>query len=149
MTGVAAVFIEAIVQLSRRGVATLRAGLDPLEWLAFALLFVAFVYGEGVRALARRWVPAMLARARALGPASPLHEKLLAPLYAMSLIDASARTLVRAWIGVALIVLAVLAVRALPEPWRGIVDAAVAAALLVGLWAIVRGAFRPARDGVS
>jgi hypothetical protein len=59
----------------------------------------------------------------------------------MSLVGAPRRTLARAWLGVALIVLAVLVVRSLPEPWRGIVDAAVAAALLVGLFAIVRGAF--------
>ena len=48
---------------------------------------------------------------------------------------------------VPLIVLAVFVVRALPEPWRGIVDAAVAAALLVGLWAIVRGALVRPRAG--
>ena len=147
MTAVGAIFADAIVQLARRGLITMRAGLDPLEWLAFALLLVAFVYGEGLRALARRWVPAMLARARTLGPASPRLHELLAPLYAMSLIGADARTLVRAWTGVALIVLAVFAVRALPEPWRGIVDAAVAAALLVGLWAIVRGALVRPRAG--
>ena len=143
MTGVAAIFVEAIVQLARRGVATLNDGLGPLEWLAFVLLLVAFVYGEGWRALARRWVPAVLARTRQLGVGSPLPYRLLAPLYAMSLIGASARILARAWLGVALIVLAVIVVRALPEPWRGIVDAAVAAALLVGLWAIVRGALAP------
>ncbi len=43
----------------------------------------------------------------------------------------------RAWLGVALIVLAVLVVRGMPTPWRGIVDAAVAAALSSGLCAIL------------
>ena len=148
MTGVTAVFIEAIVQLARRGVVTVRNGLDPLEWIGFALLLGAFVYGEGVRALARRWVPHMLERARELGPGSAIVNRILAPLYAMSLIGAPRRTLARAWLGVGLIVLAVLVVRSMPEPWRGIVDAAVAAALLVGLWAIVRGAL-VGRGGVA
>lgn len=145
MTGVAALFVEGVVQLGRRGIETIRGGLDPLEWIALALLVVAFVYGEGVRALARRWVPATIARAFELGPASPWSHKLLAPLHAMTLIGAPARALVRAWIGVALIVLAVFVVRALPEPWRGIVDFAVAGALAVGLAAIVVLAAKAAR----
>ena len=144
MTGVVAVFIEAIVQLGRRGIATMRAGLEPIEWIVLAVLLIAFVYGEGVRALARRWVPGVLARTRELGPASRAIDRVLAPLYVMSLTGAPARVLARAWIGVALIVAAVLIVRALPEPWRGIVDLSVATALLVGLVAIVRGVRRPA-----
>jgi hypothetical protein len=109
------------------------------------------VWGEGVRALERRWVPGVLARAALLGPAAPLRHRLLAPLYAMSLVGAPRRTLARAWLGVVLIVLAVFVVRALPEPWRGIVDTAVALALLWGLIAIVRqaAADRPRRGSVG
>ena len=145
MTGVAALFVEAILQLGRRGVEAIRSGLEPLEWAGLVLLVVAFVYGEGMRALARRWVPATIARAFELNAASPLVHKLLAPLYAMTLVGAPARALVRAWIGVALIVLAVLIVRALPDPWRGIVDFAVAGALAVGLAAIAVHSVRAAR----
>lgn len=133
MTGVAALFAKACYQLGRRGVLTLQAGLEPLEWLALALLMVVFVYGEGERALGRRWVPRMVARARELGPRSPASHRILAPLYAMSLIGAPARTLARAWIGLALVVLAVVIVRHFAEPWRGIVDLAVVGALAWGL----------------
>lgn len=140
IVGVAALFVEAIVQLGRRGLATVRAGLEPLEWVALAALVVAFVWGEGVRALDRRWVPAVVARASELpGEARP-RDRALAPLYAMSLIGAERQVLARAWVGVLLIIAAVLAVRALPEPWRGIIDLAVALALLWGLIAIARQA---------
>ena len=135
--GIAAVFVEAIVQLGRRGYTTMTSGLEPLEWVALAILSAAFVYGEGMRALERRWVPGVIARAHTLDRASALN-RWLAPLYAMSLVGAPRVVLARAWVGVALIVLAVLVVRALPEPWRGIVDTAVALALLWGLIAIVR-----------
>jgi hypothetical protein len=60
----------------------------------------------------------------------------LAPLFAMSLVFDTRKAIARAWMGVALIVLAVLAVRLLPHPWRGIVDAGVASALLWGLGAM-------------
>jgi hypothetical protein len=60
----------------------------------------------------------------------------------MLLVGAPRPTLARAWLGVAGIVLAVLLVRALPDPWRGIIDLAVAAALAWGLLVLVRGAPR-------
>lgn len=139
--GVTAVFIEAIVKLAARGLVTVRGGLEVLEWLALLLLAGAFLYGEGVRALQRRWVPHVLERSQAVRSA-PLHWRLLAPLYAMLLVGAPRRTLARAWLGVLAIVAAVLLVRALPEPWRGIVDLAVAGALAWGLGALLAGARR-------
>lgn len=128
------------MQLGRRGVATLRVGLEPLEWAVLAALVLVFVWGEGVRALEQRWVPRMVARAAQLDGASRMVDRVLAPLYAMSLIGATRSSRLRAWGGLALVVTAVLAVRAMPEPWRGIIDLAVALALLWGLVAIVRQA---------
>jgi hypothetical protein len=144
--GVTAAFVEAVVQLGRRGFATLRGGLDPLEWVALAILVVLFVWGEGVRALERRWVPLMIERAASLRAegARPIH-RALAPLYAMSLVDGDLRRVARAWLGVALIVAAVFIVRAFPEPWRGITDLAVGLALSWGLIAIVRQAIDVSR----
>jgi hypothetical protein len=45
--------------------------------------------------------------------------------------------MIKAWGGTAAIVAAVILVRNFPEPWRGITDLAVAAALTWGLGAIV------------
>ena len=58
---------------------------------------------------------------------------LLAPLYVLRLVHAERAELARAWLAIALITLAVLIVRELPEPYRGMIDGAVAAALSVGL----------------
>ena len=140
--GVALVFVQAILALGERGLQTVRAGLDTGGWIALVLLTAAFVYGEGIRALQRRWVPSVISRAGQLrGESSPLL-RILAPLYAMALVGASPRALVRAWAGVAGITAAVLIVRALPDPWRGIIDLAVAAALCWGLGAILVGGSR-------
>ena len=54
----------------------------------------------------------------------------------MSLIGASRAQVLRSWTMVAAILLAVLVVRTFPEPWRGIIDLSVAAALAWGLAAI-------------
>jgi len=138
VAGVSALFAWAVWRLGWRGLLTIRAGLGELEWAMLVVLTVAFVYGEGYRALDRRWVPGLIERARALRFEHRSLVRLLAPLHGMALIAVSRGRLVRAWLGTLAIVSAVLMVRALPEPWRGIVDFSVAAALAWGLIAIVR-----------
>ncbi len=136
--GVSILFASAVYRLGARGIATARDGLGPWEWTALVLLTVTFVYGEGFRVLDRRWVPDMLKRALRLRREGGVLLRLLAPLYGLSLIGAPRHRLLRAWAGTAAIVLAVLLVRSFPEPWRGITDFAVAAALAWGLLAILR-----------
>jgi hypothetical protein len=144
--GVAATFAEAIYRLGIRALSTVASGLTAPEWCVFAVAVIAFAFFEGHRALARRFAPRVVARSFALrSPEVALAFKLLAPLYVLTLIGAERRELVRAWVAVLLIAAAVLAVRALPHPWRGIVDGAVAVALSWGLVAMGRqfvGAWR-------
>ncbi len=67
-----------------------------------------------------------------------LFVRLLAPLYGLSLVGTRRDDLIRGWLLTTGILGAVLIVRTLPDPWRGIVDFAVAAALAWGLVAILR-----------
>ena len=138
LIGVAALFTSAIYRLGARGVATIQAGLGWGEWLVLVLLTVAFVYGEGFRALDRRWVPRLVERALLLRDEPRVLVRLVAPLYGLSLVGAARDDLIRGWLLTTAILGAVLIVRALPDPWRGIVDFAVAAALAWGLVAILR-----------
>ncbi len=138
LIGVAALFASAIYRLGTRGVATIQAGLGWGEWSVLVLLTVAFVYGEGFRALDRRWVPKLIERALLLRDDQRLFVRLLAPLYGLSLVGTGRDDLIRGWLLTAAILGAVLIVRTLPDPWRGIVDFAVAAALAWGLVAILR-----------
>jgi hypothetical protein len=138
VSGVAGLFAWGAYRLGARGLETLRSGLGAFEWTAAIVLIVAFVYGEGLVALDRRWVPKLFERARRLRDEHRLLPRLLAPLYGLSLLGSDRTEVVRGWAGTLAIVAAVFVVRALPDPWRGIVDFAVAAALAWGLSAIVR-----------
>lgn len=144
LLGVALVFLYAIVRLGMTGYAAVRAGLTPFEWIVLVVLAFAFVYGEGHRAIQRRWVPRLIERVRDL-PRRGFLLRLLAPLFGLSLIGGPRSDLVRGWSLAAGVTLAVFVVRALPGPWRGIVDAAVAAALTWGLVALVVNAPRAFR----
>jgi hypothetical protein len=131
-------FAEAIARLGARAVAGVRGGLSPAEWVALAGSVLVFTWFEGYRSLHRRWVPSAVRRAFevAAGSAGVLGF-LAAPLKALGLLGGTRRELARAWLAVALITLAVVLVRALPMPWRAIVDAGVSSALLLGLCSLV------------
>lgn len=145
ITGVALLFGHAAYRLGARGVSTIRNGLDAAEWVALALLTAMFIYGEGVRALQRRYVPHVMRRVSLLRDRAKVSHHLLAPLFALSLVGASTRSLLLAWAGVAAIAGAVVVVSRFPEPWRGIVDFAVAAALGWALVALLVSARRVLR----
>lgn len=139
LIGVGALFTSAVTRLGSRGVSTLSEGLTRGQWVALVLLTSVMVYGEGVLALQRKWVPRLLDRARSVRDES-LGLKILAPFYGLSLVGGPVKQLRRGWISTIAIVTAVLVVRSFSEPWRGIVDFAVASALAWGLISIVLGA---------
>lgn len=122
--------------------------LSPLEWASFAAIVVLFVWGEGWMALHRRWAPRVAARIRALNEDSGTASLLLAPVYALGLTGGPRRTMVRSWAGVAAIVVAVVVVRQLAQPWQGMVKLSVAGALAVGVASLAVRWFQPgATDG--
>ena len=101
-------------------------------------LFVGFVifnaYAEGYRGFQKRFSPRVVARAFHLGRhPRPLHVLLALP-YCMSLFHAKRRQQIVGWVFLVVLVLVIVLVRQLPQPWRGIVDGGV----VVGLgWGIV------------
>lgn len=146
LLGVVLLFATAVVRLGARALETVSAGLGPWEWVALVALTAAFVYGEGVRALQRRWVPWVIQRLRMLHHEPRAWYRALAPLHAMAFIGARPRAMAAAWAGSLAIVLAVLVVSRFPAPWRGIVDFAVASALLWATLVLIVTGVRAARD---
>lgn len=145
LLGVAGLFTSAVVRLGSRGLATVGEGLSPVQWVALVLFTLVMVYGEGVLALQRKWVPRLLGRARSLRH-EPLGLKILGPLYGLSLVGGTRKELLRGWLGTLAIITAIVIVRSMPEPWRGIVDFAVASALAWGLLSIALGSPRVFRS---
>lgn len=146
LTGVSVLFGTAVLRLGGRGLATVRAGLAPGHLALLVALTALFVYGEGFRAIQRRYAPHLLDRVAEVSREGRWFWRLLAPLYAMSLVGAPPARLARAWGGVTAIVCAVLLLRITPAPWRGMVDFAVALALVWGLASILAKAVRRGLD---
>jgi hypothetical protein len=136
VAGVALLFVDAIYRLGLRAIDTVAARLSARDWFLLLLLSAAFVYGEGYRALQLRFAPRVIERAFAIDRRRS-HHVLLAPLVVLSLLGAPPRALFRGYLAVLLIAFAALSVSALPSPWRGIIDGAVALALSWGLVALL------------
>lgn len=131
-------FVEAIARLGARAVEAVQLGLTPAQWAAFVASVLTLTWFEGYRALHRRFAPAVVGRALDTGArAAGVLGFLGAPFRALSLYGASRKEMTRAWLSVALIILAVVVVSSLPPVWRGIVDAGVASALTLGLCSLV------------
>jgi len=137
--GVALLLTQALVRLSVVAVDPFVSGrgLTAFETVVCAVWVLVSLHSEGYRGFQKAFVPRTVARAFHLASAPRPLLVALAPAFCMGLVHAKPRRLVTSWSIVALIVLAVLAVRRLPAPWRSIVDLGVVAGLLWGLIALV------------
>ncbi|MEM9055877.1 MAG: hypothetical protein AAGD86_00280 [Pseudomonadota bacterium] len=134
--GVAGFALLLVVSVYR--LATLAAASFEMPWhLGHQVLFVVnlavMLWLEGYKGFQQRFAPRFAQRAVDLANRCSVGEALAAPLVLMGMLYAPRRQLVASWLLTVGIVAVVLVYRGLPQPWRGILDAGVAAALLVGL----------------
>lgn len=103
------------------------------HWLSLALMTLFMAYAEGYRAFQQGFSPRVAARARYLRDHPDALHALLAPLFCMAYFHAPRRRRITALSVTAGIILLVILVRRLDQPWRGIVDSSVVVGLAWGL----------------
>ncbi len=132
--GVTGLLLVAIVRIAPRAVAAYETGLDRTQWIVTVVFAVFMAYSEGYRGFQRRFSPRTAARVRYLRDRPALLRSLLAPLFAMGFFHANRRTRIIAYGLTSGIVVLVLLVRLLEQPWRGII----AVGVVLGLtWGVV------------
>jgi hypothetical protein len=142
LLGVSLLLGSAVYRLAPLAMDALTHDLRWYHWLflAFVLLFMA--YAEGYRAFQQGFSPRVAARARYLTNHRNTLHALLAPLFCMGYFHAPKRRRVTS-ISVTLgIIILIILVRLLPQPWRGIVDAGVVVGLAWGLLSLVVFSFQ-------
>ncbi len=131
--GVTLLLGQAMFRLSQIAWEALSSGLMSNSQIAICAAWtISNIYLEGYRGFHTRFVPRVIARAHhlALHPRQPA--VIFAPLFAMAFFHSNRRAKAAAW-GVSLaVIIAIVYVRTLPQPWRGIIDAGVVAGLLFG-----------------
>jgi hypothetical protein len=128
---------EAFYKVSPFVLELLSWPLQPLHWLILAA-WVAFMgYSEGYRGFQMHYSPRFAARLHWLSQnASPM-QAALAPLFCMGFFGTTRKRKIVAYCLTSGIVLLVVFIRMLPQPWRGIIDLGVMVGLGWGLLSVL------------
>ena len=145
--GVLAILCVAMARLMPVAVEALDGTAGPvgvLHWLAALLSLAFFGYTEGYRAFQMQFSPRVVARGASLLRSPRPVRVVLAPLFCMGFFGATRKRLIVSWSLAVGIFGLIQLVRALPQPWRGIIDLGVAIALAWGAAAILAFSVRAA-----
>ena len=137
VTGVVLLLASAVYRLSGTALGALSS-----SWLWYHMVFFLFViffmaYAEGYRAFQQRFSPRVAARAKYLMRHPTIFRVLFAPIFCMGFFHASKRRKITSISVTVGIIILVILVRAVPQPWRGIVDLGVVVGLTWGIVSIV------------
>jgi hypothetical protein len=130
--GVVAMLGSGVARLIPHAAEALASPLGAVGWAGAAGIVAFMVYVEGYRGFHLRFSPRVVARARWIAADPRPLRVLLAPVLCMGLLVATRRRLVASWALTAMILFFIVAVRALPHPWRGLVDLGVVFGLSIG-----------------
>ena len=108
-----------------------------IHWTVLGVNTVFMAYSEGYRGFHMSFAPRVVARARELSKSPRLLAVLLAPFFCAGYFGMEwkrQRIVYGLTVG---IILLVILVRELPQPWRGIVDAGVVVGLSLGILSVM------------
>ncbi len=142
LAGVLLLLGSAIYRLTPLAMDALSYNFLWYHWLALIVVVFFMAYVEGYRAFQQAFSPRVAARARYLRDHPSVAHALLAPLFCMAYFHAQRRRQITS-ISVTLgIIVLVILVRLLSQPWRGIIDGGVVVGLAWGLVSLVVFAYQ-------
>jgi hypothetical protein len=142
LTGVILLLGSAVYRLTPLAVDAWSYELSWYHWIFFAFVLLFMAYAEGYRAFQQGFSPRVAARARYLRTHRNALHALLAPLFCMGYFHAPKRRRITSISVTAGIIVLIILVRLLPQPWRGIVDAGVVVGLAWGLISLIIFSFQ-------
>lgn len=145
--GWSGILLFAILRLNIHAMKALEMDLTAVQLTALMINVVFMLWAEGYRGFQQRFSPRAAARVLYLRNNPDLLDVCLAPLFCIGYYHATPRVLRLAWIGTGLILLLVVLVNNLPQPWRGILDAGVVLGLSWGLLSFLLMSWRALRSG--
>lgn len=141
--GVVAVLLFAVVRLTPIALQAVVDGMTLLQWALLAATVGFMAWSEGYVGFQQHFSPRVAARALYLCQNEmPIGTQLLAPFFCCGFFNATRRVRFAVWMGTCGIIVLVLAVHQLSQPWRGILDAGVVVGLSWGLISLIFNVFR-------
>jgi hypothetical protein len=142
LAGVALLLGSAIYRLTPLAIDAFAYDWSWYHWLSFALMLFFMAYAEGYRAFQLGFSPRVAARARHLRDHPDALHVIFAPLFCMAYFHAVKRRQIVSISVTAGIIVLVILVRLLSQPWRGIIDGSVVVGLAWGLVSLIVFAYK-------
>ena len=108
-----------------------------LEWIVLIVWMAFMIFAEGIKGFHKAFSPRVVARARALKEQPHPVACILAPFYCFGFFHATRKRKIVSWSVAMGIVVLILSVRLLSQPWRGIIDSGVVVGLGIGMLSII------------
>jgi hypothetical protein len=137
LTGVLLLLGSAVYRLTPLAVNAFSYDFFWYHWLALFFILVFMTYAEGYRGFQKGFSPRVASRALYLKKNPRLLHVLFAPLFCMGFFHASRRRKITSVSVTSGIIVLIILVRFLAQPWRGIVDAGVVVGLAWGLISLI------------
>ena len=132
-SGVVAFIGFAVYRLAPRAWEALQSPLTTLQWVVLVVFALFMLVAEGYRGFQKKFSPRTAARVRYLKDHPSPARVILAPLFCMGYFHATRKTKIVSICLTLGIVLLVVLVRFVPNPWRGIIDFGVVLGLSYGI----------------
>tara|TARA_R110002096_G_scaffold10868_11_gene41046 strand:- start:2277 stop:2780 length:504 start_codon:yes stop_codon:yes gene_type:complete len=131
--GVVALLGYAIARLTPRAMEALESTLTTGQWVFLVIFAIFMLVAEGYRGFQKKFSPRTAARVKYLKDHPRVLHVLFAPLFCMGYFFAKRKTKITAFCLTIGIVMLVLLVGLMKQPWRGLVDFGVVLGLSYGI----------------
>jgi len=136
VVGFSYILLQALIRLTPYALALQTEPLSLWHWPLLLGWIVFMGIAEGYRGFQKAFSPRFAARAAWLRESPGLFRGIFAPFFCMGFFGATRKRKIVAWALSSGIIVLILIVRQLPQPWRGIVDAGVVVGLTWGLLSV-------------
>jgi len=137
LTGVLLLLGSAVYRLTPLAIDAFSYAFTWYHWLSLFLILLFMAYAEGYRGFQKGFSPRVAARALYLKNHPRLLHSLLGPFFCMGFFHASRRRKITSFSVTSGIIVLIILVRFLAQPWRGIIDAGVVVGLAWGLVSLI------------
>lgn len=142
LAGVLALLTSATLRLWPKAVDALSFPFAWYHWAALAAIVIGMAYAEGYKGFQKAFSPRTAARARYLRQNPRIGHIVLAPFFCMGYFYATRRRKITSISLTLGIVLLIILVHFVPQPWRGIIDFGVVVGLAWGIVSLLAFSFQ-------
>ncbi len=130
--GIVGLLVWAVYRLARISIAAFDHPFAWYHWASLLAIIPFMAWSEGLRGFQLRFSPRVAERAMTVRSQPTLLRVVLAPFYAAGYFEGTRRERLGVWLGTVGILVLIVVVHRLDQPWRGILDAGVVVGLSWG-----------------